>query len=114
MHITYRFTTMALGAIVVLLLILSPCRGQQTDFAARHKAIQERFEKSKGQVRNKAVHSPPMIKAQASDLGNDEPVIGVNLNNDARAYPLAMLFGGGGIFELLNDTCGDQPIAVSW
>ena len=55
-----------------------------------------------------------MIEAEASDLGADEPVIGVQLNNEARAYPLSMLFGGGGIFELLNDTCGEQPIAVSW
>ena len=55
-----------------------------------------------------------MIESSASDLGDDEPVIGIQIDNDARAYPLTMLFGGGGIFELLNDTCAGRPIAVSW
>jgi hypothetical protein len=87
---------------------------QEFDFAARQKTIKERFEKTNGRIRNEAVHRPPMINPHESDLADDEPVIGVIVENEARAYPLTMLFGGGGIFELLNDTCGGQPIAVSW
>jgi hypothetical protein len=85
-----------------------------TDFAKNHAEIKARFEQRKGQVENEAAHRPPMIKAEASGLGDDEPVIGVSIGNDARAYPLVMMFNGGGIFELLNDTCGGHPIAVSW
>ena len=63
---------------------------------------------------NPLVHSPPMVRAGESSLGDDEAVLGVFRNGEARAYPLAMLYGGGAIFELLNDTCGGDPIAASW
>ncbi len=86
---------------------------QETDFLKRHEQIKERFEKRRNKPKNKLVHDPPMIEAAESSLGDDEAVIGVFLDGHARAYPLTMLYGGG-IFELLNDTCGDKPIAVSW
>ena len=110
----YRFTTSGFLGMLAWLLIQSACPGQEVDFAKRRLAIMERFEKSKGQVKNKAVHDPPLVKAEGSDLADEEPVIGIFLNREARAYPLTMFFGGGGVFELLNDTCGGQPIAVSW
>jgi hypothetical protein len=87
---------------------------QEVNFEARRKAIQEPWEKNQGRPANKAVHEPPMVAVQSSNVADDDPVIGVFLNDEARAYPLTMLFGGGGIFELLNDTCGGEPIAASW
>ena len=114
MLLAERFTTAGLAAMLASCLVVSAGPAQEFDFTERHKAVKQRFEKNKGKARNKAVHEPPMIKAETSDLGDNEPVIGVYLNDEARAYPLTMLFGGGGIFELLNDTCGGQPIAASW
>lgn len=114
-----RFAAFRHGAVVVLglcwFLSSYDCAAQKkTNFEERHKAIKERFEKRKGRRRNSRVQKPPMIKAADSDLAEGEPVIGVFLAGEARAYPLTMMFGGGGIFELLNDTCGGLPIAASW
>lgn len=43
-------------------------------------------------------------------LDPEEPVIGLFLDGEARAYPISVM---GGI-ELVNDTCGELPVAVSW
>lgn len=40
----------------------------------------------------------------------EEPVISVNINGDARAYPLAMLMW----HEIVNDTVGDLPVTVTF
>jgi len=106
----------ALIGFTVLLIIRFESNGvgQETDFQKRYDEVKERFEKRRNQPKNKLVHDPPMVLARDSALGADEPVIGVYLNGEARGYPLAMLFGGGAVFELLNDTCGDVPISVSW
>ncbi|MCA9049912.1 MAG: DUF3179 domain-containing protein [Planctomycetaceae bacterium] len=97
---------------------MSPVSAQRpnepTDFVRKQQEIKARFDRRMGRPENEAVHKPPMIRAGVSDLGDDEPVIGVSISGDARAYPLVMLFNGGGVFELLNDTCGEHPIAVSW
>jgi len=115
----YRPGLTAACTIVATLLTISDTSGQKQqqkkiNFLERQESIKQRIERSKGKIRNKTVHEPPMISAGKSDLDDDEPVIGVALNKQARAYPLTMLFGGGGIFELLNDTCGGHPIAASW
>lgn len=114
----YRGTCCMLSILLASFHGLSIASAQQsqqtTDFVKKQEEIKARFEQRKGRVENEAVHKPPMIKAKASDLGDDEPVVGVSIRKEARAYPLVMLFNGGGVFELLNDTCGEQPIAVSW
>ncbi len=48
--------------------------------------------------------------AAASDFRNDELVIGVVVNGDARAFPLSTLSA----HEIVNDTVGGKPIAVTW
>ena len=40
----------------------------------------------------------------------DEMVIGVEFNGDARAYPVGLLSS----HEIVNDTVGGRPIAVTW
>lgn len=44
------------------------------------------------------------------ELDPEEPVIGLFLGGEARAYPISVM---GGI-ELVNDSCGELPVAVSW
>lgn len=59
---------------------------------------------------------PALIKpayltvSQASDIYDQEEVIGVIVNGDARAYPLSTLSA----HEIVDDDVGGQPIAVTW
>ena len=58
-----------------------------------------------------ALMSPKYISARkASFLRNDDQVIGVIINGEARAYPLRIMSW----HELVNDKIGDLPILVSW
>jgi hypothetical protein len=43
-------------------------------------------------------------------LGGRDLVVGVELSGDSRAYPVATLSR----HEIVNDTVGGQPIAVTW
>lgn len=58
------------------------------------------------------LNHPEMATAERGnqDLRHDEPVIGIFLDGEAKAYPIAVM----GRHELANDTCGKIPIAVSW
>ena len=53
---------------------------------------------------------PKMSTALEAKLADDEYVIGVVVGKEAKAYPVRVM----GVHELLNDTCGGDPIAVSW
>jgi hypothetical protein len=56
-------------------------------------------------------HNPKLVKAgQAKNVADNDWVIGVALNKEAKAYPIRVM----GIHELGNDTIGGEPIAVSW
>jgi len=58
-----------------------------------------------------ALMSPKYISAgKAYFLRNDDQVIGVVVNGEARAYPLRIMSW----HELVNDRIGDLPILVSW
>src|SRR5260370_3670150 len=48
--------------------------------------------------------------AGASDIQPSEEVIGVAINGDARALPLATL----NVHEIVDDVIGGQPVAVTW
>lgn len=43
-------------------------------------------------------------------LAGDEPVIGLSIDGDARAYPLRILIW----HEIVNDVVGDTPVAVTY
>ena len=73
------------------------------DRTARRAAPRDRFP---------VLDSPKMTKAAEAgeDVRDDEPVIGIAIRGEAKAYPLSVM----GRHELANDTCGKVPIAVSW
>ena len=48
--------------------------------------------------------------AEVDHLGDMEPVIGVVINGDARAYPLQVLIW----HEIVNDTVGGVPVSVTF
>ena len=102
------------AALILSIGQMSQLAAADINFQQRQEQVKEKFEKRRNQPLNRLVHDPPMGQAKTSKLGDDEAVIGVHIAGEARAYPLVMLFGGGGVFELLNDKCGDVPIAVSW
>lgn len=55
--------------------------------------------------------NPIMISAGEADyLAADERVFGVAINGDARAYPLRIV----NAHEMVNDSVGGEPIALSW
>ena len=57
------------------------------------------------------IHRPKFVAAaEDKELGQDEPVLGVIINGDARAYPINMLSR----HEIVNDVVGGEPIAVTW
>jgi hypothetical protein len=55
-------------------------------------------------------HKP--VPEAAKDLNPDELVLGVEVEGEARAYPINMLSGPNR--EILNDTLGGRPIAATW
>ncbi|WP_421723093.1 DUF3179 domain-containing protein [Bauldia sp.] len=57
------------------------------------------------------IHDPQYIPAaEATDIGPLEPVIGVVVDGDARAYPLRIMLW----HEIVNDTVGGVPVLVSY
>jgi len=58
-----------------------------------------------------ALVSPHYIPAStASDLRDDEEIIGLSVNGDSRAFPIATLSA----HEIVNDVIGGRPVAVTW
>ena len=44
------------------------------------------------------------------EMSPEEQVLGIQLNGESRAYPIAML----SVHEIVNDTIGSTPLAVTW
>ena len=59
-----------------------------------------------------AILEPEFIDAKAAfpDMAPDERVLGLSINGDHRAYPLNLLSR----HEIVNDTVGGVPVAVTW
>jgi hypothetical protein len=57
-----------------------------------------------------AILRPEFVPADRARIDEDSPVIGVSLNGESRAYALRLLNG----HEIVNDTVGGEPIAVTW
>ncbi len=59
-----------------------------------------------------AILDPEFVDANIADtwMKPDEPVLGVSINGDNRAYSVPMLSR----HEIVNDVVGGEPIAVTW
>ena len=57
---------------------------------------------------------PDMVPAEEAEtegyVREKDAVIGVALNGEAKCYPVRIM----GLHELGNDSCGGEPIAVTW
>ena len=58
------------------------------------------------------ITNPKIVAAAESDLQDNELVIGVVVNNEARAYPINQLTGPQR--EIINDKLGNTAIAATW
>ncbi|MDW7650217.1 MAG: DUF3179 domain-containing protein [Bacillota bacterium] len=59
-----------------------------------------------------AIDIPVFLKGNQAllQMRDNERVVGVEINGEARAYPLNIL----SVHEIINDTVGGEPIAVTW
>ncbi len=59
-----------------------------------------------------SVDNPSFLNAtdSASQIGQQDLIIGVSLNGEHKAYPTAFLSSR----EIVNDTIGGVPVAVTW
>jgi hypothetical protein len=58
-----------------------------------------------------AILEPTFERArEVTWLADSDSVVGVSINGDARAYPVPILSDR----EIVNDTVGGVPIAVTW
>ncbi len=58
-----------------------------------------------------SIDAPKFVPvAEMADLGPEEPVIGLSIEGDARAYPLRILTW----HEIVNDVVGGVPVAVTY
>ena len=57
-----------------------------------------------------ALDGPEAVPADAAEWDDDEPVVGIRIGEESRAYPLAILVW----HELANDSLGAVPILVSY
>lgn len=50
------------------------------------------------------------VQASNQELAEEEFVIGLEIEGDARAYPVKLL----SIYEIINDRVGGRPVAITW
>ena len=82
-----------------------------TDFSRHSVAFSEILSGGPPKDGIPAIDAPEFVPlAEAGDLAATEPVISVDLNGDARAYPLRILIW----HEIVNDTVGGVPISVTY
>ena len=57
-----------------------------------------------------SIKHPEFVSAPQASLRPDEPVIGLSINGDNRAYSVYLLNS----HEIVNDIVGGKPVAVTW
>jgi Protein of unknown function (DUF3179) len=83
----------------------------QTDFSKTAVAFDEILSGGPPKDGIPAIDTPRFLPVGAvTDLTPDEPVIGLQINGEAKAYPLRILTW----HEIVNDTLGGTPIAVTY
>lgn len=90
------------GLLTVVLYAHSTVLGQVDDYQPKQV------------LRNpiRAITNPPIAAADDAEIDGDELVIGVEVNGEARAYPINQLTGPRR--EIINDHLGGKAIAATW
>ncbi|MEM1398520.1 MAG: DUF3179 domain-containing protein [Pseudomonadota bacterium] len=86
-------------------------QGWQTDFTQMSVDPSEIFSGGPPKDGIPPIDNPAFAPvSEATDLTDRDPVIGLEINGDARAYPLRILIW----HEIVNDTVGGMPVAVTF
>ncbi len=83
----------------------------RTDFSRHSVSYDEIFSGGPQKDGIPAIDRPSFVPVdEVKDLAPQEPVISVQIGGEARAYPLRVMIW----HEIVNDTVGGTPIAVTW
>ncbi|MDA0369614.1 MAG: DUF3179 domain-containing protein [Proteobacteria bacterium] len=113
--------TWVVGVLLAALIGIAPADSRAQDAAFRAEFPQTDFSKmsidfdeivTDGPRRDDIppIHEPKFVAVAEADIGPQEPVIGIVINGDARAYPLRILLW----HEIVNDVVGGVPVLVSY
>ena len=102
------------GMLAAPLLAAEPAHWRlewpDTDFARRSVDLAEIIPGGPPRDGIPAIDEPEFAPVAEGTLPDNEPVIGLVLNGDARAYPLRVLIW----HEIVNDVVGGVPVAVTY
>ena len=82
----------------------------QTDFTRHSVDLDEIIPGGPPRDGIPAIDAPEFVPVAEASLPEDEPVIGLVINGDARAYPLRILIW----HEIVNDVVGGVPVAITY
>ena len=106
---------LAIGAFATVPALADPARwereGWTTDFTKI--AVEPSEIQSGGPPKDgiPSIDDPMFVPvAEVADLTDREPVVGLEIDGDARAYPIRVLTW----HEIVNDTVGGQPVIVTY
>ena len=97
--------------LIILAILLSYSPATAWDFTKNNIPTDEIMSGGPPKDGIPALFSPDYVPAaEASYMRDKEEVMGVVINNEAKAYPLRIMSW----HELVNDSIGGIPILVSW
>jgi hypothetical protein len=111
--------TTLLGVALLWPWLVSPCladpaqwRGEwpDTDFSKHSVAYYEILSGGPPKDGIPAIDDPAFVPVAEADLPDREPVIGLTIGDDSRAYPLRILMW----HEIVNDMVGGVPVAITF
>jgi len=82
----------------------------RTDFSKHSVAFDEIMSGGPPKDGIPSIDDPRFVPVDEAELAPEEPVIGLTVNGDARAYPLRILMW----HEIVNDEVGGIPVAVTY
>ena len=102
--------------VLISLLFLTACSSKNEDTSAsstRPSSTEEpeyRFNQILGLDAIRPVYDPQFIPAAEADLDDEQLVLGVAIDGEAKAYPIAVLNPR----EMVNDELAGVPILATW
>ena len=103
-----------LASVVSAPLLADPARWQSewpdTDFSKHSVAFEEIFSGGPPKDGIPSIDDPVFVAVAEAELPDQEPVLGVTIGDDTRAYPVRILIW----HEIVNDVVGGVPVAVTF
>ena len=111
----HRTLTIGLLAFITILLLSSCTRGEPIEIVSPGQPAptaeeEYHFNQILGLDAIRPVYDPVFVSAEEADLADDQLVLGVAIDGQAKAYPIAVLNGR----EMVNDELAGIPILATW